>query len=164
MAALASGNELLHGEAVNIDMALTTEVRLGGTGAPFCCSAAGNLYLNESILTAECALESNVWSTFCAVSYFVACDANKLLTVFIRMLVLQISCNRGLISPAQRDRVFRVMNALQLPMRHGVCNTALYMKVRLLAPLNARSSVRHSGTRLPSSTHGQHAVNCCARE
>ena len=26
MAALASGNELLHGEAVNIDMALTTEV------------------------------------------------------------------------------------------------------------------------------------------
>jgi hypothetical protein len=28
MAALASGNELLHGEAVNIDMALTTEVRL----------------------------------------------------------------------------------------------------------------------------------------
>lgn len=26
MAALASGNELLHGEAVNIDMALTTQV------------------------------------------------------------------------------------------------------------------------------------------
>jgi 3-dehydroquinate synthase len=64
MAALASGEELLHGEAVNIDMALTT----------------------------------------------------------------QISCNRGLISPTQRDRVFKVMNALQLPMQHGVCNTKLYMK------------------------------------
>jgi 3-dehydroquinate synthase len=64
MAALASGNELLHGEAVNIDMALTTE----------------------------------------------------------------ISCNRGLISPAQRDRVFSVMRALQLPMKHEVCNTKLYMK------------------------------------
>ena len=30
MAALVSGNELLHGEAVNIDMALTTQVRILG--------------------------------------------------------------------------------------------------------------------------------------
>ncbi len=44
--------------------------------------------------------------------------------------LLQISCNRGLISPAQRDRVFSVMRALQLPMKHEVCNTKLYMKVR----------------------------------
>ena len=29
MAALAHGNELLHGEAVTIDMALTTQVRAG---------------------------------------------------------------------------------------------------------------------------------------
>ena len=45
--------------------------------------------------------------------------------------LLQISCNRGLISPAQRDRVFSVMRALQLPMKHEVCNTKLYMKVRI---------------------------------
>lgn len=108
--------------------------------------------LNESLLTAECALEFNEWSIFCVVSYFVA--SNKLITVFVRMLLLQISCNRGLISPAQRDRVFRVMNALQLPMRHDVCNTALYMKVRLLARLNAHSFVSHSDTRLPPSTDG----------
>jgi hypothetical protein len=44
-------------------------------------------------------------------------------------LLLQISCNRGLISPAQRDRVYSVMRALQLPMKHEVCNTKLYMKV-----------------------------------
>jgi hypothetical protein len=39
MAALASGNELLHGEAVNIDMALTTEVRLNASShayVPWC--------------------------------------------------------------------------------------------------------------------------------
>jgi hypothetical protein len=47
------------------------------------------------------------------------------------MMLLQISCSRGLISPAQRDRVFSVMRALQLPMKHEVCNTKLYMKVRI---------------------------------
>lgn len=64
MAALSSGDELLHGEAVNIDMALTTH----------------------------------------------------------------ISCNRGLISPSQRDRVLKVMADLQLPMKHDVCNVQLFMK------------------------------------
>ena len=41
----------------------------------------------------------------------------------------QIACNRGLISAHQRDRVLAVMRALQLPMRHDVCNTQMLWKV-----------------------------------
>ena len=52
MAALAAGKELLHGEAVNIDMALTTQVGVWHWGsrlhrglpplgqAPLCCTGA----------------------------------------------------------------------------------------------------------------------------
>ena len=43
-----------------------------------------------------------------------------------------MSYNRGLISASQRDRVFDVMKALQLPTKHAVCNAALFNKARIL--------------------------------
>lgn len=113
MAALSSDNELLHGEAVNIDMALTTEVSRvtaatshNGLHMPACPFAGA------SRVTPTCVDDSELW-----------------------FVPVQISCNRGLISPAQRDRVYSVMRALQLPMHHDVCSTKLYMKVRSNTPL-----------------------------
>lgn len=43
---------------------------------------------------------------------------------------MQLAYNRGLVSLEERNRVYRVMKALQLPFWHPVCCTKLFYKVR----------------------------------